>query len=116
MRRFLTHIISNTIGLYLLAQLMSGVAFAGEAAELVLVGLVLGLINFTIKPVVKFFSMPFIILSFGLFLIVINMAMLKILTILAPNLIITDLFSLFWATIFLGLINFTIGIIFKVSK
>lgn len=115
MRRFISHVIGNVLGLYLIVQLMQGVSFHGEIAELVLVGFILGLINFILKPIIRFFSMPFIILSLGLFAILINMAMLKILTIAAPNLVIIDLFTLFWATIIISVINFIVETVFKLN-
>ncbi len=115
MRRFITHIIGNILGLYLIIQLIQGVSFKGELIELALVGFVFGLINFTIKPIIRFFSFPFIILTFGLFAIIINMAMLKILTIITPNLVIIDLYTLFWATLFISIINFIVGTIFKIN-
>jgi putative membrane protein len=40
------------------------------------VALILGLVNFFVEPVVKFFSIPFIVLTIGLFLLVINALML----------------------------------------
>ena len=95
MKRFITHIIGNTLGLYLISQILQGISFSGKIIELFLVGFILGIINFTIKPIIKFFSMPFIVLSLGLFIIVINMAMLKLVTILTPTLTIIDLYSLF---------------------
>jgi putative membrane protein len=49
-----------------------------ESAEAVLVfGLVLGVINAFIKPVVKVLSLPITCLTFGLFAVVINMALFK---------------------------------------
>ena len=43
---------------------------------LLLVALILGLVSALVKPIVTFFSIPFILLTLGLFLLVINALML----------------------------------------
>jgi putative membrane protein len=42
------------------------------------VALILGVVSMYVEPVVKFFSIPFIILTIGLFLLVINALMLML--------------------------------------
>ncbi len=48
----------------------------------VLVGLIVGFVNAFIKPLLKVFSLPLIILTFGLFLVVINALVLWLVTFL----------------------------------
>jgi putative membrane protein len=73
---FLLRLIVNAAGLYVATRLVDGVQFEGDWLTLVGVALVFGLVNAIVKPVTKFFTFPLIILSVGLFLLVINGLML----------------------------------------
>lgn len=66
----------NAVALYLLADLVSGVQYTGGLKFLILGGLVLMIINLTLKPLLKILSMPLVFLSGGLFYIVINVLVL----------------------------------------
>jgi len=76
MLSFLLRLIVNAAGLYVATRLVDGVQFEGDWLTLVGVALVFGVVNAIVKPVTKFFTFPLIILSFGLFLLVINGLML----------------------------------------
>jgi len=65
--------------LYVLARVVDGISYTGGYKFLVLGGLVLGFINFIIKPILKAFSMPFVFLTAGLFYIAINVILLYLL-------------------------------------
>ncbi len=63
--------LANAAAVYATTYLVPGIHVNGFVAALI-VALVLGLINITVKPIVKLLSTPFILLTLGLFLIVIN--------------------------------------------
>ena len=73
---FLLRLLVNAAGLYVATRLVDGVQFEGDWLTLVGVALVFGVVNAIVKPVTKFFTFPLIILTFGLFLLVINGLML----------------------------------------
>ena len=84
-KNFLIRVVINGIALWVAALVVSGVDLAeGEATwgkKLLTIGLVallFGVINAVIKPIVKFFSFPFIILTLGLFTFIVNALMLQI--------------------------------------
>ena len=84
-KNFLIRVVINGIALWVAALVVSGVDLAaGEAPwgkKLLTIGLVallFGVINAVIKPIVKFFSFPFIILTLGLFTFIVNALMLQI--------------------------------------
>jgi putative membrane protein len=54
------------------ARLVPGIHYSGDWIYLLLTGVVVGLLNLTVKPLATVLSLPFIILSLGLFFIVIN--------------------------------------------
>jgi putative membrane protein len=86
--RFVTWLLSTAAALAVATWLVDGIYFTGPtsgAAEfkhkvlpLLLVALILGVVSSFVKPVVTFFSIPFIVLTIGLFLLVINALMLML--------------------------------------
>ncbi len=67
----------NALSVYATASLLGGIYVKSFWSALI-VALVLGLINAVVKPVLVFFSIPFIIVTLGLFLLVINALMLML--------------------------------------
>lgn len=62
---------------FLLPKFLSGVHFDGFAKALVF-AIILGLLNLTVKPVLKILGLPFTILTLGLFSLVINAVVILI--------------------------------------
>ncbi len=84
-KNFLIRVVVNGIALWVAALVVSGINLAeGNATwgkKLLTIGLVallFGVVNAVIKPIVKLFSFPFIVLTLGLFTFVVNAFMLQI--------------------------------------
>lgn len=103
----------NALAIYVAAYLLSGFDFHGNLTNLLIAGLILGIINFFIKPILKFFLTPLIILSLGLFSIIINMIILAFIDYLVPELSIATLSALFLGTIIVSAVNLFIGAAFR---
>jgi putative membrane protein len=94
--RFLTWLITNALALAAAAWLFDGIRFAGPTSgqaelqekllPLLAVALILGLVSATVKPVLTFLSLPVVVLTLGLFLLVINAAVLALTSWLAAQL------------------------------
>ena len=87
MPRLLAWLLTNAAAVTVAAWLLDGIRFDGpvepfgdevqrKIVPLLLVALILGLVTVLVEPVVKVVSIPFIVLTIGLFLLVINAAML----------------------------------------
>lgn len=76
MLRALLQVVLNGVALLIAAYLIPGIHYQGSLAYLLVAGLVLGLINLVVKPIVSLFSLPLIVLTLGLFYLVINGLML----------------------------------------
>jgi putative membrane protein len=76
MFRALLQVALNGVAVLIAAKLIPGIVYTGSLPYLLVVGLVLGLINLLVKPIVSFFSFPLILVTLGLFYLVINGAML----------------------------------------
>ena len=73
---FLLRLLINAAALWAAIQLVDGIEHRGSWWSLLFVALVFGLLNASIKPLLKLLSLPIIILTLGLFLFVINALML----------------------------------------
>jgi len=85
----------NALSVYATSSLLSGISVRSFGAAL-LVALVLGLVNAVIKPVLVFFSIPFIIVTLGLFLLVINALMLELAAVVVDGFVVE---SFGWAVL-----------------
>jgi uncharacterized membrane protein YvlD (DUF360 family) len=76
-----------------------GITLTGYWQILVLVGGILGLINFFIKPILDKITLPLKILTFGLFSLILNIGIIWFLDVLFLELDIVGLAPLFWTTL-----------------
>jgi putative membrane protein len=74
----------NAIALWVSKALFSGVSIHGWKAYLI-AAIVLAIANAVIKPVLKVVTFPLVILTVGLFLLVINIAMIALAVWITPN-------------------------------
>lgn len=94
--RFLTWLLTTAIALAVATWLFDGIYFTGPSSgseeirekllPLLMVALILGGVSAIVKPVLTIVSIPFIILTLGLFLVVINALMLRLTAWLAEQL------------------------------
>lgn len=110
--KFLIRVIVDSLALAAAAWLIEGIQVTEEAREdqaiaLVLVALIFGVINAFVKPILKLFSLPFIILTLGLFLLVINAALLLLTSWIAGEIGLGFEVDGFWTAV-LGAIVITI--------
>ena len=66
----------NTASVYFVSRLLDNFEITGGVMGYVLVGVIIGLLNLFVKPILKVLSLPFIFLTIGLFIIIINAAIL----------------------------------------
>jgi putative membrane protein len=100
----------NALALAAAAWLLEDIRVTGdnEALTLIFVGLIFGLVNAIVAPVVKLLSLPFILLTLGLLLFVINALMLLLTEWLANQFDLGFHVDGFWTAV-LGAIIITIA-------
>jgi putative membrane protein len=98
-RKIILQIIAGIIALWLAREFIPGVTFGGPAKDLLIAGLVLGLINFFIKPILNLITLPLRIITLGLFSLLINMGIIWAIHLFFTNLNFTGLLTLFWMAI-----------------
>ena len=75
---FLLRLLINAGALWIAIQLIDGIEHRGSWWSLLFVALVFGVLNASIRPLLKLLSLPIIILTLGLFIFVVNAVMLLI--------------------------------------
>jgi len=73
---FVLNLLINAFALWAAAKVISGITYSGPWYGLLVVALVFGVLNAFVRPVLKFFSLPFVILTLGMFIFVLNAFML----------------------------------------
>jgi putative membrane protein len=87
----LTRIAVNAVALAVTAYLLPGIHLVGDwLPTLVVVAVVFGLVNAVVKPLVALLTCPLVILSLGLFVLVINGLMLRLTATLSGGRLVVD--------------------------
>ncbi|MGQ0847522.1 MAG: phage holin family protein [Actinomycetota bacterium] len=76
--RFVIKVLVNAAALWVAARIVPGIDLTGDIWQILLIALVFGLVNTFLKPVLKLLSLPVLIITLGLFSIIINTIMLAI--------------------------------------
>ncbi len=99
----------NSLGLLIAAGLIGSVEFEQKRVSVILTaGLILALINAVIKPAVVILSLPFIVLTLGLFILVINGFMVFLLSQFYGQLNIPSFGAAIITGLVIGLVNFIV--------
>lgn len=115
-------VVFNAVAVWIATLLVGGVdvtarTTAGDIGTLVVVGALFGLVNAVIKPVAKLLSLPLIILTLGLFALVVN-ALLFWLTAevsgaLGAPFEVDGFWAAFWGAIVVSLVSWVLSIVIK---
>ncbi len=120
-KKIATAIVLNSLALYAVVWLFSkSINYTGGLTFFIIGGIVIGLLNFLVKPIMKILSFPLLFFSMGLFMIVIN-AIIFVLTIHLINAIsiggstvsIKNTFTYIFASLILSIVNWVLHILFN---
>ena len=111
--RLLILILANAAAIWTAGRFVPGFDFHGGAWELLTAGLILGIINSFIRPILKLITLPAILLTLGLFTVIVNVACLLFAAWLLPTLAIHGFWAALWGTIVIGLVNYVILSVIK---
>lgn len=95
--RILTNFLITALVVFALANILPGITVNGFGGA-VAVAIILALLNAFVRPVIKFFAFPFTLITFGLFLFVINAAIILLAGKILGNSFTVDNF--WWALLF----------------
>lgn len=122
MRKLLSNVVSAGLGLWLATSFIPeititaypnssffGFALTRDWEIFLVLGIILGLLNYFLRPILKALSLPLEIITLGLFTIVIDMALIWLLDLMFDELKIALFFPLLYATLLIWGLNIIIG-------
>ncbi len=122
MAHLILRLVVNAIALYVttLPQLNIGITFNGQWWEIVVVAFIFGLVNALIRPVLKLLTCPLILLTLGLFTLVINAVMLLLTSGIADYFKISFHVNDFWAAfvgaLVVSIVSFVLNLVVREAE
>jgi putative membrane protein len=98
-------VLLNGVGVVAAAYVLPGIHWSGGLVALLVAGIVLGLINLIVKPIVTVLSCPLLVVTLGLFYLIINGAMLALADLLLDALRVDGFLWAVLGGLFLALFN-----------
>lgn len=115
--RFFIRWLVCSLGLWVAASLLSqSISYNDELRVIVIAGLILAAINVVIKPILIIFSLPALLFTLGLFMIIINGVTVFLASKLYDPLQITNFWAAVFAGMVIGLINYLVTTILEDVK
>ena len=114
MSAFLIRWLVTTIAVFFAAKLIPGIHCESWGA-LIGASLLLGIINAFVRPILLLLSLPFIIVTMGLFIVVINSLLLLFISHIIPSFVVSGFWSAFFGTIIISLVSGLLSSFFRTS-
>ena len=111
---FLLRLLINAAALWVAIRIVPEVSYQGQWPSLMFVALVFGVLNASVRPLLKLFTFPLLILTLGLFTLVINAFMLM-LTSWVSNLLdlgfhVTGFWAAFWGALVVSMVSLLLSL------
>lgn len=108
--RFLVYWVVCGLGIFIASALLhQQINYNDQIRVIIIAGFLLALVNLVVKPVIVLLSFPAILLSLGLFMIVINALMLILVSEIYPSLHISSFVTALLAGMVIGLVNYIVS-------
>ena len=108
--RILIAVLLNAVAL-LVTTVVPGIMFTGSILTLVLAGAIFGLFNAIVKPVAVVLSLPLIVLSLGIFYLILNGILLWLASFVIPGYVVAGIVPGILGSLILSIFNWVIGAI-----
>ena len=116
--RFLVRWLVSSLGLWIASSILrSNFQFEGNGFWVVVIaGLILALINAVLRPIAIILSLPAILFSLGIFMLIVNGAMVWLVSFFYPSLHIGSFWAAILAGIIIGLVNYLVTAILEIRE
>ncbi len=111
--RFLLRWFVCSLGLWIAAGILGSISYGSRIGVIITAGLILAIVNVVIKPIVIILSLPAILFSLGLFMLVINGFMVLLVSKFYSALEITNFGAAMLAGMVIGLVNYLVTTILE---
>lgn len=120
-KRLILHLLANAVALYLVSVMLNGdFAITGGVKGYLISAVVFGVLNSLVKPILKILALPLLIITLGLFTLVLNMLVLWLLRYVlgvldfqGVTVHIAHIAAFFYAALLIGVANLLIGWLLK---
>jgi putative membrane protein len=110
--KFIIRLVVNAVAIWVASLILSKVTLEGTFLQILLVALIFGLVNALIKPILKLLGTPFIVVTLGLFTLVINAFLLWIVDLLSGDILqIEGILTYLWASIIISAISWALNLV-----
>jgi putative membrane protein len=114
-RSLILHWVLNAAALWAAAAIVPGLEFNGGPGRLLLVAAVFGIVNSTLRPLVTILTCPLIVITLGLFTLVINALMLLVTGWLSDSwnlgFTVMGFWPAFWGGLVVGLVSMVLSLL-----
>lgn len=111
MTSMLTHLVVTTVLLLMVANVVEGIEIRDWVAAAI-AAVSLGIVNAIIRPIMFWLTIPVTIITFGLFLLVINALMLRLAVVFVPGMKVHGFKAALYGSILLTILNLIVGAVF----
>lgn len=108
MLRFLIQAVVTALGLWLASEVIDGVEVL-SSGSLIAAAVLLGIVNALVRPILTFITFPITVITFGLFLLVVNAATIGLVAMLLGGFNVAGLLPGIGAAIITGLVSWVAG-------
>lgn len=108
MLRFIIQFAVTALALWLAAQIVPGVAVA-STTTLLIAALLLGIANAVVRPILTILTFPLTVITFGLFLLVVNAAVIGLVAMFLEGFVVDGLWAGIGAAIVTGVVSWIAG-------
>lgn len=120
---FFVRLVVNAVAIWLTSLWVSGITVTqaetpgGQVVVILVIALVFGLVNAIIKPVVQILSIPFYILTLGLFTLVVNALMLMLTSWITEftqwGLTVDGFWTAVWGALLISVISWLLSLVIR---
>jgi putative membrane protein len=108
MLRFIVQFLVTCFGLWLSSRMVDGVDFLSNGS-LLAAALLLGIANAIVRPILTILTFPLTVITFGLFLLVVNAAVIGLVASLLGGFVVNGLWAGIGAAVVTGLVSWVAG-------
>jgi putative membrane protein len=117
---FFVRLLLNAAGLWVATQVVPGVSYTGGWLPFLAVALIFGVINATLRPLTKILTCPLILLTLGLFALIVNGLMLwltsSVSSAMGLGLHVSGFWSAFWGGVVVSIVSMLLSMFVRAPE
>jgi putative membrane protein len=113
--RFLLRLLLNGVAVFIAAHVVPGITVSGPGAALI-AGVILGFVNAIIRPLLILLTLPFTLITLGLFLFVVNAICLGVVAWLVPGFSLSGFFAALLGAIVISIVSWLLTAVLTDKK